>query len=266
MIKTSLILALVIFCFSNSLSQVSIDTVHITFRKTTSIVFRYPIVNVDRGSADVIAQKVKGSENTLQVKAAKRAFPETNLTVITADGSLHHFYIHYADDPSIQVYSIGVDEIVQFDGKKSALEFEIATDRILNDRSSGSIAKDSMFKVKLALKGIYIHDDVIFYKLQIRNKSNVKYDVQSLRFFIRDKKRMKRTASQEIEAHPVYIRNEVKAIKSNSKVDVVYALQKFTIPDAKTLDIEAFEKNGGRNLKLRMGNQTIVNAEMLPIK
>ncbi|PZU80273.1 MAG: hypothetical protein DI528_22635 [Shinella sp.] len=45
--------------------------------------------------------------------------------------------------------------------------------------------------------------------------------------------------------------------------DIVYALEKFTIPDAKRLHIEVFEKNGGRNLELSIRNKTIVNAKLI---
>lgn len=47
-----------------------------------------PLKSVDRGSKDVLAQKAKGVESILQVKAAKTNFDETNLTVINADGKL----------------------------------------------------------------------------------------------------------------------------------------------------------------------------------
>jgi hypothetical protein len=73
---------------------------------------------------------------------------------------------------------------------------------------------------------------------------------------------VKRTASQERELTPVFVSTEPE-IKGKSTLRAVYVLEKFTIPDAKTLDIELFEKNGGRNLKLRIKNRTIVNAKKL---
>jgi len=57
------------------------------FLKTTNIIFPYSIVSVDIGSRDVLAQKAKGVENILQIKAARDSFPQTNISIITADGS-----------------------------------------------------------------------------------------------------------------------------------------------------------------------------------
>lgn len=265
-IKCIMLSACVLFAFcKKAFSQEHIDTVNVTLRKTTSIVFSYPIVNVDRGSSDVIAQKVKGANNTLQLKASRGYFPETNVTVITDDGRLHHFYIHYDDSPSTQILFIDKNgNHVQFEDRKTALQFETAIDQIFNDRSSGSIRKKSKFKVQLVAKAIYVQEDVIYLKIHISNHSNISYDIESIRFFVRDKKKVKRTAAQEIEINPLYTSTDVSFITGNETVTKVYALQKFTIADAKTFDIELCEKSGGRNLKLRLTNHAIIQARRLP--
>ena len=116
-----------------------------------------------------------------------------------------------------------------------------------------------------AVSGIYIHDDMLFLRVSIRNKSNIRYDVQSLRFIVRGKKKLKRTSSQEVEVRPLYVRNETNSISGNGSADVVFVFQKFTMPDSKMLDIELFERDGGRNLKAQIGNHAIINAERLPI-
>lgn len=69
-------------------------------RKTTHLVFPYPIISVDRGSGDILARKAKGTDNILQVKAARTDFAQTSLTVITADGKLYGFLADYQPEPS----------------------------------------------------------------------------------------------------------------------------------------------------------------------
>ena len=266
MIRMILACLIVAGSFRIGVAQAVIDTVDVSFSMTTSIIFEYPIVNVDRGSRDLIAQKVTEIENILQLKAGRQNISETNLTVITADGSLHHFYVSYSEHPETQVYRISERLIsARFDGGRTDIEYEIATERILNHPSSGRIAKDRRFQLLFAVSGIYIHDDMLFLRVSIRNKSNIKYDVQSLRFFVRDKKKLKRTSSQELEVRPLYVRNEANSIGGNGSADVVFVFEKFTIPDSKALDIELFEENGGRNLNLHVGNHAIIKAERLPI-
>ena len=53
-------------------------------------------------------------------------------------------------------------------------------------------------------------------------------------------------------------------IKAQSTTELVYAVEKFTIPDSKLLNLEMFEHHGGRNFKLFIKNKDIVNAALLP--
>lgn len=263
MTKKILVIVIAVCGFVKGMSQ-TIQNIDVTFSKTTSLLFQYPIINVDRGSDDVIAQKVKGVENALQIKAARIGFNETNLTVITADGKLHHFYVTYSDRPLTQTFKVDSTNIdVEFSQGMNVKAYERKAERIFRNKGSNA-QRESKFKIRLLLKGIYVDNDIIFYDLELKNKSNINFDILSLRFFIRDSKKMKRTASQENEVNPTFISNNASQVKGKSKIRIVYALQKFTIPDSKTLDIEVFEKNGGRNLKLRINNQTIVKAEKLP--
>ena len=256
-------LAVMAFFSGPSFAQNDTSSIDVTYTKTTSILFDYPIINVDRGSKDVLAQKVEGTENALQVKAARRSFPETNLTVVTGDGAIHHFLVNYTDNPASQIYSS--DKSVKLEkGVNSKVLLDICQ-RIRNHSKGRTFAKKRKNKMSLHVKGIYISDDMIFYRINIRNNSNIDYDVQSLKFFINDKQRVKRTASQEFESIPVFVYNKKSKIKGESTISTIYVLKKFTIPDAKALDIEMFEKDGGRNLNVRIENRDIIRAERVPV-
>ncbi len=88
--------------------------------------------------------------------------------------------------------------------------------------------------------------------------------MNSLHFQIIDKKTPKRTASQEIEQIPVYISGDVYQTVSDKEDRVlIYAIPKFTIPEAKLLTIELQEKNGGRHLKLVLKNKHIMKAKKI---
>lgn len=242
----------------------------ITFNKTTSVVFPNVIKSVDRGSRDVMAQKAKGVENVLQLKAAREGFPETNLTVITADGVIHQFTINYSKEPGELVVTLTgnqVDELepvpLIFETDMTEADMENYAKRIISSKRTIRLINQGNNKIQLSLNGIYIKENVIFYHFRAKNQSNINYDVDYLRFYIRDKTKAKRTASQEVEMKPVYVHGNGNAIKGHSAENVVYALEKFTIPDAKRLVIEMFERNGGRHLKLSIKNKTIVNARLI---
>ena len=112
--------------------------------------------------------------------------------------------------------------------------------------------------------GIYIKGNVMYCQLRLKNKSSIDYDIEFLRFYIRDKKKGKRTAAQENDLNPLYVSGNVSKVKANSDNIVVFALEKFTIPDAKYLSIQIMEKNGGRNLLMKVNNRKIIRRVSLP--
>ena len=248
-------------------SRTEVQSIDITYNKTTSVVFPAVIKSVDRCSRDILAQKAKGVENILQLKAARHSFPQTNLTVITSDGIIHEFTIGYVKEPVTLVLNIVNDKVdissgpaLIFQTDMTETQMQDVASRIVNTNRSVRFVSESNFKIGLSLQGIYIKENVIFYHFKVINRSNINYDVDFLRFFIQDRQKVKRTASQEVDIKPVYVFGDAEKIKGQSAQDVVYALEKFTIPDAKRLVIEMFEKNGGRNLTLSIKNKTIVNA------
>lgn len=227
----------------------------VTTNKTTSLIFPFTIRHVDRGTRDVLVQQVKEADNILLVKAAGKDFPETNLTVVTSDGSNYYFLVSYDNNPLSFVYNLPA--------QASASLTTYANSIACNRRSVHGIAARK-WDMLLKVSGIYIKDNNIFYQLQLDNQSPIDYDVDFLRFYIRDKKQSKRTAIQENELKPLHISGNTSQVKANSKSVIVVALEKFTIPDAKFLAIEINEKNGGRHLSMRVNNRKIMRAIPLP--
>ena len=71
-----------------------------TYDKTVHVIFPAEVRYVDLGSPDLIAGKADGAENIIRVKATLRNFAnETNMSVITEDGSFYTFNVTYAAEP-----------------------------------------------------------------------------------------------------------------------------------------------------------------------
>jgi conjugative transposon TraN protein len=241
----------------------------ITYNKTVNLIFPYEVKSVDKGSRELLAQKARGVENILQLKAASRDCQQTNLTVITSDGKLYSFVVSYSDEPSqlnIELIkapgaSKGPDALLEKEPNKELLKN--MAQRALEDRGRLRRIKDNSHKAHLSLSGIFIDNDVIFYRLKIGNRSNISYQIDNLRFFITDKKRLKRTSVQQTEITPLYVHGNTGPVEPNQSHELVFALSKFTIPDAKELRIQLMEKNGGRHLELSVQNKEIIRATPL---
>jgi len=229
------------------------------FSKTTSIVFPYPIKSIDKGSADVLVQKAKGVENIVLVKAAKQYFIQTNLTAVTSDGRLYVFVLNYNDEcPDLSINAENAtaasrDVLFTLENENQKITEKCASLALSKKKKTSGIKK-SKYQIRLEVSGIFIHQDVLYLRVVFENKSKINYDIDQLRFFIRDQKKSKRTASQEIELQPLYATSSSSVIPYKSEIIKVYALEKFTIPENKYLTIQMIEKNGGRHLEVDINN------------
>src|SRR5690606_22345602 len=78
----------------------------ITWHKTTLLIFPSAIQSADRGDKYVLAQKVKGTDNILKVKAGQKDFKQSNLSVVTDDGKVYTFVVDYNPDPTYQAIDL----------------------------------------------------------------------------------------------------------------------------------------------------------------
>jgi conjugative transposon TraN protein len=239
--------------FVSAMAQTS--ALCISTDKTTSLVFPFSIRHVDRGTKDILVQQVKEADNILLVKASEKNFSETNLSVITEDGSVYTFVINYEEKPAIWVFNLPAN--------KTATMATYANGILDNRRTLWGVG-DNSWNIDAAVIGTYIKDDIIYYQLRIKNNSTIDYDIEVLRFYIRDKKKGKRTAVQENELKPLYVSGNIAQVKSFNQNIIVVSLDKFTIPDKKFMGIQIMEKNGGRHLMMKLNNKDILKAIPLP--
>lgn len=261
---------------TNTVTSIEAKPIFITTNKTTSLIFPFAIRSVDRGSQDVLARQVDGVDNILQLKAGKEDLQETNLTVITADGNLYSFLLNYKTNPSDLVFRFSEDStekigsgreqrIVRFKLKASTDAEIVSTgNRLLKMKKRMVLGvHDRRSRMNLKLKGVYIKNDVLYFQLQCKNLSKINYDVDMLRFYIRDQFRSKRTAVQEVEMKPYSIFGSHSNFKAEGSEVFVVAMPKFTVPFAKYFTVVINEKNGARNLHLNLGNHLIFEAKRL---
>lgn len=84
-----------------------------------------------------------------------------------------------------------------------------------------------------------------------------------MKCFERDQKKRKNAIQQETTIEPIYQDEFNTKIKGKGSNRLVLGFNKFTIPDDKVFEIELYEKNGGRHMKLAVLNEYILSAEPL---
>lgn len=249
----------------------------VTYNKTVHIIFPSAVRYVDLGSPDLIAGKADGAENVIRVKATVKDFKsETNMSVITEDGNLYTFNVKYADEPlllNVEMYDfIHVGEAVNRPnnameiyltelGSESPLLVHLIMESIhKQDKRAVKHIGCKRFGIQYLLKGIYTHNGLLYFHTQIKNSSNVPFDVDFVTFKIADKKVAKRTAIQEQVVFPLRAYNYATRVAGKKDESTVFTMEKFTIPNDKCLIVELNEKNGGRHQSFIIENEDLVRA------
>lgn len=226
----------------------------LTTNKTTSLVFPFPVRHVDRGTADVLVQGVKSAENILLVKAACAGFAETNLSVVTEDGSLYSFRVVYQTAPDRWTFELPA---------KGAPSPSATAARIKDLPPALTGVRNRTGGVTLALEGLYISGRTLFCRLQLHNDSPLDYPLDYLRFSLRDRGQARRTARQERELPAVLRSGPHPTVKAHGSQTLILSLEAFTLSPAQYLSVEAGESGGGHRLALKVKNRHLLKARPL---
>lgn len=251
--------------------------VEVAFNKTLHILFPSEVVYVDLGSLDLIADKANGAQNVVRIKAAKQDFTEeTNFSVITADGCFYSFTAVYSENPSqlnIEMEDwLHKDPYSDFANRQMYIRLDelsgetpLTVNRIMytilrrNVRDIKSVGS-KRFGIEVLLRGVYVHGDLFYLHVSMRNRSKVAFDIDYIRFKICDRKTARRTAVQETFVNPVRVFDEIMRVDAEGMIRNVFVFRKFTIPDDKVLVMEVYERNGGRHQRFEIENSRLVGA------
>jgi len=250
--------------------------IEVTYSKTSHLIFPAAIRYVDLGSEYLVAAKAEDTENVLRVKAAVRNFKEeTNFSVITEDGRFYNFNVLYNSFPVIMNYNLlemqkeisrAITKSVLFEelGRNAPSLVDDLMGRIYRkDKSPIKHIESKSFGIQFLLKGIYIHDDKFYFHTELRNFSEVSFQIDFVTFKVVDKKVAKRTVIQERTLLPSRVYKPLDEIIGNTTERNIFLLDQFTIASDKILLIGIYEKNGSRHQVLQIKNSDLIKAKRI---
>ena len=260
-------------------------TIEVGFTKTVHILFPAPVTYIDIGSMAIIAGKADGAENVVRVKAAVRDFAEeTNLTVITEDGGFYTFDARYAENPSTSTIEIAAAEspaaqpasaseparadegcvlLREVGRERPATVKRVLSDIYRQNRVDIKGIHTRKYGVEVEVRGIYVHNDVIYLHVQIANNTNISFEVDYRRFVVADRKAAKRTAQQQRIIEPLRVCNDPSIVRGHQRQRIVFALPKLTLEEDKILLLEIAEKDGARHQCLEISSRELLGAKAL---
>lgn len=133
---------------------------------------------------------------------------------------------------------------------------------ILKKRPTYFSVRTYKSRVTAQLNNIYTIGDYFFVDVTFKNHSNIKYDIDQLRFKIEDKRKVKRTNFQQIEIESAFRLYDIPEFKKTHRN--IYVFKKFTFPNQKVFTIElAEEQISGRTVILEIDYSDILNADTI---
>ncbi len=253
--------------------------IEVCYDKTVHILFPNPVLYIDLGSPAIIAGKADVAENVVRVKSAEQSFEnETNFSVITNAGDFYSFIVTFNDNPEKLNFEMKdftwnandslnngqrQDIFLSGLGETTPDLINLVMKNIYDSNKPRLGITNRSFGIKSTLRSFHSHSGILYCNIAVKNKTNIAFDIDLITFKIADKKVSKRTAIQETIIKPIRVYNHVTKVQGKSNERMVFAFEKFTIPNDKQLVIEIFEKNGGRHQRFIVRNSDLVRAETI---
>ena len=250
-------------------------TVPVTMAKMTNLVFPEAVQTGVKISREVSAQKVRGVENVIELRALRRNFTPTNLTVYGKDGRLFSFVLRYVEDTAVLNFRVVAAGAVVAGGNRetpaSASEYEpvmlsglpvdlqrLRADALLLAGRPARLHVTARSEGwRLRLTGVYFRDSLEWLSLALSNASPMPFAVAKVRFFLQDRKEVRRRAMQDIDLEPVYSAAP-PAVGGGKETKFAAGFWPFQVGRSKRLVVEVVGADGRvMRLKLSFRSQAL---------
>jgi hypothetical protein len=266
--------ALLVFIITSAQTHEKLDTIYANDHKNVALFFPEAISQGLTGAAHFVFTYNRDKQQhfgLLQAKPGK----ESNLLVIGADGAVFSYILMYKEQLSRLNYfipegeSIGKEKLVARDSvknKKTQNNLNKKDDHyrrfgsyLLSKKQGIGRIKKRKYGVILSVENIVFNKEELYFVIQIENKSGLDYDLNFLKLAIETRKKGKKKSLQRLYQEPVFKYNLPDKIGKKQTIRLVYVLPKFSLSKERRAILELNEKDGERDLKLKVSHRFINN-------
>ncbi|RDV11893.1 conjugative transposon protein TraN [Pontibacter diazotrophicus] len=240
------------------------QTIYIHQDISTHFVSPEPIQYVDISTDDVAGDIPVA--NILRVKP-KNGKPALGVVTIVGERFMVQYKLSYAQtsggaQSEVRIDPAQVDEFINPAVAMSTEEMQRFALAAVQGKPKVLHVSNRKQKVEIRLNNIYTVGDYFFMDVSMKNRTNIAYDIDQIRFLIEDKKVVKATNFQQLEVEPVFTLYDTDHFKR--KYRNVFVFRKFTFPDEKVLNMEVAEEQvSGRTISLKVNYRDVLNADTL---
>ena len=229
-------------------------------RSVVNIFFPDNVIYCWHGNEEVLGCEY--SNNMINLGTTLDTIPESNLFVVDANFGLYEIRVKPGEGES---HTYNLDNNRKYIAKLSVNSDEMNTllGRLKQKRRNIFSVGVIKNKLEMSLANLFVYNEYLFFSFDIKNFTNIDYDIDFIKCFVRDLKTNKNSTQQEIQIDPVYSADFNKKIFGKTDNRFILVFNKFTIPDDKVFLIEMFEKGGGRHMQIEILNEYLLNTQKL---
>lgn len=233
---------------------------------TTVITASEPIRLVDISTDKVVGDKP--IENVIRVKPKDGEHEDGEIvaivTVVTERFRSQYALIYTSRmEEAVSDKEVQLNERTAFHNPAVSMSTEEIVHyarRIWNSPAKYRNVKTKRHHMVMRLNNVYTVGEYFFIDFSVENKTNLRFDIDELRFKLDDKKLSKATNAQTLDIQPVLVLDKSKNFKHGYRNVVV--LKKMTFPDDKVLTIELSEiQVSGRTISMTIDYEDILAAD-----
>ena len=262
------------FAFAKAQTTTILDTIYANDTKNVALFFPEPIRQGITGSDNFVFTYNREKEQyfgLLQAKPGK----ESNLLVVNRNGSIFSYIVRYKKQLSKLNYfislsnSIGNEKPIKVDSILAESSEERVDNRtyyyqkfcsyLLNRNQRIGRIKKRNEGIVLSVENIVFDKEELYFVIQIENNSTLDYDLNFLNLSIETRQKGKRKSLQRLYQEPIYKHNLPSKIKENEMARFVYVMSKFSLSDDRRAILELNEKDGERNIEMKLSHRYINN-------
>ncbi len=263
-----------ISAFTRAQTDTVLDTIYANDTKNVALFFPEPIRQGITGSDNFVFTYNREKEQYFGLLQAKPG-EESNLLVVNRSGSIFSYIVSYKKQLSKLNYfiplsnSIGNEKPIVTDSIQVVTSEKNIDNRtyyyqkfctyLLNRNQRIGRIKKRTQGIVLTVENIVFDKEELYFVIQIENNSTLDYDLNFLNLSIETRQKGKKKSLQNLYQEPIYKHNLPSKISEGKKTRFVYVLPKFSISNDRRAILELNEKDGERNIELKISHRHINN-------
>ena len=267
------------------LAQAQQDTLKVSTRFTTHVIFSTDITYADMSdSRNIAAKVVEQNKNMIALKAREAFNNPCSVSALESNGKMWTFIVEYEDSPKnliVDTRNYGKEDNgqlssqVQNEGrrktdtkeKQSTASTWKSGDAPMIDEVNGMERElyhigTSGYGISLLCENIYSYSDITYMVFSVDNRSGISYQVTDATFVVESRRHSKRTVAYDQTIFPKSRYGNISA-GPGANGRLVYSFDKMTLSKDQVLRVYFYENGGQRNLVMTLSPNDINKAKSL---